>query len=210
MVGLESYTEGDAQTIQTASNEVLAQNPDAIFFAGYVTDLPELLKHIPQAKNLLIVGGDTLANTNAYPNPLPNLANVYFTAFASPEAWGGTGQPPPFFQDYQDNFETVTTPTGLSSIDPNVLLGYDALLTTLHASEEVLSKQHTLTSSDLTRALHQIRGTDAIQGVTGRIAFQENGEQEDKRVILEHIEGTSLEVDESQGCFLLTDPCANN
>jgi len=30
------------------------------------------------------------------------------------------------------------------------------------------------------------------------------------RVILEHIQGTSLEVDDSQGCFLSTDTCANN
>ena len=209
-VGLESYTEGDAKTLQTALNKVLAQNPDAIFFAGYVTDLPELLKDIPPAKNLLIVGGDTLANTNAYPNPLPNLQNVYFTAFASPHEWDDTGQTPPFFQDYKDKFGTVTALNGLSSIDPNVMLSYDALLTLLHGSEQVLSKQQTLTPSDLTRVLHQIRGANAIQGVTGRIAFKENGDQENMKVILEHIQGTSLEVDDSQGCFLLTDSCAKN
>jgi ABC-type branched-subunit amino acid transport system substrate-binding protein/transcriptional regulator with XRE-family HTH domain len=207
-VGLESYTEGNSETLQTASNKVLAQNPDAIFFAGYVTDLPELLKDISQAKNLLIVGGDTLANTNAYPNSLPNLQNVYFTAFASPNQWEGTGQTPLFFQDYEDNFGTVTALNGLSSIDPNVMLGYDALLALLHASGKVLSRQHTLTPSDLTQALHQIRGTNAIQGVAGRIAFKENGDQEDERVILEHIQGTSLKVDDSRGCFLLTDTCA--
>jgi branched-chain amino acid transport system substrate-binding protein len=206
-VGLESYTEGDAEALQTALNKVLAQNPDAIFFAGYVADLPELLKRIPQTKDLLIVGGDTLANTNAYPNPLPNLHNVYFTAFASPNAWGGTGQIPPFFQDHKDNFGTVTTLTGLSSIDPNVLLSYDALLALLRGSGQVLSRQHTLTPPDLTQALHQIRGKNAIQGVTGRIAFKENGDQEDERVVLEHIQGTSLQVDDIQGCLLLTGTC---
>jgi ABC-type branched-subunit amino acid transport system substrate-binding protein len=209
-VGLESYTEGDSKTLQTALNQVLAQNPDAIFFAGYVTDLPELLKNISHDKDILIMGGDTLANTNAYPNPPPNLHNVYFTAFATPNEWDGTGQTPPFFQDYKDDFGTVTALTGLSSIDPNVMLGYDALLTLLHSSQQVLSQQNTLTPSDLTRALQTIRGKNSIQGVTGRIAFKENGEQEDKRIILEHIEGTRLEMDESRGCFLLTDACANN
>jgi ABC-type branched-subunit amino acid transport system substrate-binding protein/transcriptional regulator with XRE-family HTH domain len=208
-VGIESYTEGDSQTLQTALNKLLTQNPDAIFFAGYVTDLPELLKNIPRAKNLLIVGGNTLANTMAYPNPLPNLQNVYFTAFASPNRWDCTGQTPPFFQDFKDNFGAVTAPTGLPSIDPDALLGYDALLTLLHGTERLLARQQTLTPSDLTKVLHQIKGTNAIQGVTGRIAFKANGDQEDTRVILEHIEETGLKVDNIQGCFLLTDTCAH-
>jgi ABC-type branched-subunit amino acid transport system substrate-binding protein len=70
--------------------------------------------------------------------------------------------------------------------------------------------QATGASYDLTGALKQITGTNAIQGVTGRISFKDNGDQQGKRIILEHVEGTSLKVDDSQGCFRLTDTCANN
>lgn len=210
IVGPVSYVGGDSKTLQDALNTLLAQSPDAIFFAGQVTDLAVLLNaisSIPQAKNLLIVGGDTFAITNAYPNPLPDLHNVYFTAFASPNEWDGTNQTPPFFRDYQSNFGTPPASTGLPSVDADVMLGYDATFTLLYASQQVLSKQNTIAPSDVTQALKQIKGTNAIQGVTGRIAFKDNGDQQSKRVILEHIEGTSLKVYDSQGCFRVTDNC---
>ena len=212
LVGSESYIGADAKTLQDALTKVLIQHPDSIFFAGYVGDLDKLLSNISSTPyaDLLIVGGDTLANTSAYPNPLPDLHNVYFTAFASPNAWDNIDLKPPFFQNYKSDFGMVMGANGLLSIDNNVMLGYDALLTLLHGSQQVLSTHNTLTPSELTRALRQIKGRDAIQGVTGRIAFEENGDQNNKRILLEHIQGTSLKVDDSQGCFLLTDACGKN
>ena len=211
MVGLGSYTGGDSKTLRDALNKALAQKPDAIFFAGYVSDLVELLKYISSTSsaNLLIVGGDAPANTNSYPNPFPDLHNVYFTAFASPNEWDGTDPKPPFFRDYKTNFATLTAPTGFPSIDVSVMLSYDALLTLLHGSQQVLSTKNTINASDLTQALKQITGPNAIQGVTGRIAFDSNGDQDQSKMIfVEHIEGTNLVIDERQGC-LQEDNCSS-
>jgi ABC-type branched-subunit amino acid transport system substrate-binding protein len=213
IAGSESYTGGDTKTLQDALPKILAQNLDAIFFAGYVSDLVILLKEISSTSsaNLLVIGGDASSNTNSYPSPLPDLHNVYFTAFASPDGWDSIDPTPPFFQEYQANFGTLTTPTGLPSIDVSVMLSYDAMLTLLHGSEQVLSKHdNTLTPSYLEDELRQITGANAIQGVTGRIAFDSDGNQDQGKIILvEHIEGTSLVIDEIHGC-LRKDKCANN
>ena len=189
---------------------MLVQNPDAIFFAGYVGDLPGLLNNIPQPNNLLIVGGDTLANTNAYKSLPSGLNNVYFTAFASPNAWDDINLKPLFFQEYRDNFGTNPAPTGLPSIESNTMLGYDAMLTLLHASQQALSKHnHTITPSYLEDEIKQFTGANAIQGVTGRIAFDSNGDQEqNKMIFVEHIEGTNLVIDERRGC-LQKDKCGS-
>jgi ABC-type branched-subunit amino acid transport system substrate-binding protein len=214
MVGWESYTGGDPKTLQDALPKILAQKPDAIFFAGYVSDLMVLLKKISSTSyaNLLVVGGDAPANTNSYPSPLPDLRNVYFTAFASPYGWDSIDPTPPFFQEYQANFGILTAPTGLPSIDVSVMLSYDAMLTLLHGSGLVLSKyNNTLTPSHLEDELKQITGANAIQGVTGRIAFDSHGNQDqDKVIFVEHIQGTSLVIDERHGCLRVTDTCPKN
>jgi ABC-type branched-subunit amino acid transport system substrate-binding protein len=211
IVGSENYSGDKLGTVQGALNLALAQNPDAIFFSGHVRDLLVLLQDISSTSstNLLIVGGDALAITSNYLNPLPRLDNVYFTAFASPDEWDDTNQALPFFQGYRNNFGTLTAPTGLPSIDADVMLSYDALSTLLHASQQVLSTKNTLNSPDLIEALKQITGANAIQGITGRISFNGNGDPQDKRVILEHIQETRLKVDNSLGCFRLTDNCSS-
>ncbi len=211
MVGPVPFTGGDSKTIQDALNNVLAQNPDAIFFAGYASDLVKLLNasnDIAQPHNLLIMGGNALASTHVYPNPLPDLHNVYFTAFASPNQWTGTNLNPPFFQEYQANFGTLTAPNGLPSIDTSAMLGYDALLSLFHGTQQVLSTKNTINASDLEVALKKITGSNAIQGISGRIAFDSNnGDQDElKMIFVEHIEGTSLVIDEKHGC-LLKDNC---
>lgn len=205
IVGSESYIGGDPKTVQDALTSMLNQKPDAIFFSGYVSDLIVLLNDIssvPEANNLLIVGGDALATTNSYTTPLPDMRNVYFTAFASPNEWDRAGQTPPFFQEYQTNFGTLVAPNGLPSIDASVMLSYDAMLTLLYGSGQVLSTKNTINASDLTQALKQITLANPIQGVTGRIAFDSNGNQDRSKVIfVEHIEGTSLKLDAKQGCL---------
>jgi ABC-type branched-subunit amino acid transport system substrate-binding protein/transcriptional regulator with XRE-family HTH domain len=198
------YKGGDPTTLQDALNNVLAQKPDAIFFAGYVSDFVGLLKAISatSSANLLIVGGAVLAITNSYPNPLPDLQNVYFTAFASPNEWDGINPKPLFFRDYKTNFGTDRASNGLPGIDEGTMLSYDALLTLLHGAQQVLSKQSTITPSDLTQALKQVTVTSPLQGITGRIAFESNGDQDpSKMIFVEHIDRTHLVIDEKHGCL---------
>jgi ABC-type branched-subunit amino acid transport system substrate-binding protein len=212
-IGPESYTSGDQGDIQRALNKVLTHNPDTIFFAGYPKDLIILLKVInttPLANNLFIMGGSALSMTNAYSPPLPDLHNVDFTAFASPNQWDGIDSKPPFFQEYQNNFGIFTAPTGFPSIDAGVMFGYDGMSTLLHATQQVLSKQNTINASDLEKELKNITGSNAIQGVTGRIAFnKENGDQDEhKMVFVEHTDGANLVIDEQHGC-LVKDSCGS-
>ena len=206
VVSQESYAAGDQDDMQRAVNKVLSQKPDAIFFVGYAGDLSKLL-NIPQSHDLLIMGANALAITSVYPSPLP--PNVYFTAFASPNQWDGIDPQPPFFQNYKDHFGTLPSSNGLPRINNSVMLGYDGMLTLLHASQQVLSKQNTINASDLEKELKNITDSNAIQGVTGRIAFnKENGDQDEhKPIFVEHIEGTNLVIDETHGC-LLKDKCS--
>jgi eukaryotic-like serine/threonine-protein kinase len=209
LVSTEAYTGGDAKQIKDALAKVLAQKPDAIFFAGYVIDLTELLKDLPKDSNLLIFGGDAFASTNSYSPPIPDLHNVYFISFASPNEWDGTNPQPPFFQAYKDNFGILTVPTGLSSIDQTVMLAYDALSALLDAYQRVSSMKRTIHASDMVQALQKITGANAMQGVTGRIAFDGTGNQvSGKMIFVEHIKGTSLVIDERHGC-LQKDNCTS-
>ena len=209
IVVLTPFTGGDSKTVQDALTNALAQKPDAIFFSGQVSDMVGLLNALPKPNNLLIVAGDALATTSSYPNPPPDMQNVYFTAFASPKEWDGTDPKPPFFWDYKTDFGTLTAPTGFPSIDVSVMLSYDALLTLLHGSGQVLSTKNTINASDLTQALKQITDPNAIQGITGRIAFDSSGDQDpSKMIFVEHIEGTHLVIDESHGC-LLKEKCSS-
>jgi ABC-type branched-subunit amino acid transport system substrate-binding protein len=136
------------------------------------------------------------------------MRNVYFPTSETPKVWDGTKPQPPLFQEYKTNFGTFTAPNGLPSIDADVMDSYDALLTLLYASQQILSRQNTITPSDLTEELKQITDAHPIQGVTGRIAFDTNGDQNENKIIfMEHIEGTNLVIDEMHGCLLVTGDC---
>ena len=143
---LGAFTLSNKQSLQKALTAILRQHPDAIYFAGYVDDLVELLNELPSHTDApsLIVGGDALAITNDYIGKLPTgLDKVYFTAFSSPNMWDGKPQPP-FFSDFQKNFGQLQAPTGLSGLDVDVLLGYDAMLALFTATQHLLATKTTI------------------------------------------------------------------
>jgi ABC-type branched-subunit amino acid transport system substrate-binding protein len=82
------------------------------------------------------------------------------------------------------------------------MLGYDALSALLHGSEQVLSTKKTINASDLTQELKRVAGANEVQGITGRIAFDSYGNQDQSKMIfVEHIDGTNLVIDEKHGCL---------
>ena len=98
------------------------------------------------------------------------------------------------------------------------MLSYDALLALLYGSQQVLSTKNTINASDLTQALKQITGSNAIQGITGRIVFDSKGDQDPSKMIfvehiqktnlvVEHTQRTNLVIDETHGC-LQKDKCS--
>ncbi|HLZ63600.1 MAG TPA: CHAT domain-containing protein [Ktedonosporobacter sp.] len=214
LVAQEHYTAGDQESMRNAFNDMLSHQPDAdaLFFAGYPADLLKLLNVLnanPQ-NDLLIMGASATSVTSAYPTPLPaGLDNIYFTSFASPIQWDNQAATPPFFQDYYTIYKALTAPNGLPSIDAGTMLAYDGLSTFLSATQQMLSPTTTLNPSALATRLRQITGTNAIQGISGRIAFDSigNGNQDKhKMIFVEHIVGTKLVIDQQQGC-LLKDNC---
>jgi ABC-type branched-subunit amino acid transport system substrate-binding protein len=223
LISTEAYTEGDAKQIKDALTKVLAQKPDAVFFAGYEGDLFTFLEDLSHtsSKNLFVVSAPALSSTNDLLKPLPDLQNVYFPTSSSPNAWDNLKlsfctpnvwdhPKPPFFQEYNVSFGKWKASTGLPSIDDDVMGSYDAMLTLLYASQKVLSEQHALTPSNLTEELTKITVTSPLQGVIGHIAFDSNGDQDQNNIMfMEHIEGTNLVIDKQQGCFLVTDLCCN-
>lgn len=210
------FTGGQLDTLQSALKTVLAQNPDAIFFSGYEGDLFQLLIDpsyltFAHARNPLIVSAPELDATSDYPPSFPDMRNVYFPSTGSPHEWDNVTPQPQFFQEYKRNFGTLTAPNGLPSIDADDMSSYDAVLTLLYASQQALSKHNnTITPSYLENELKQITVANPIQGITGRIAFDSNGDQAPgKMIFMEHIDGNRLVIDESHGCQQVTDNCSS-
>lgn len=100
LVSTEAYTGGDAKQIQDALTKVLAQKPDAIFFAGYEGDLFTFLEDLSHtsSKNVLVVSAPALSSTNDLLKLQPGLQNVYFPTSSSPKAWDEVNLTPHFFR----------------------------------------------------------------------------------------------------------------
>ena len=194
----ENYTVGQPDTLPNLLNDGLNQNPapDLIYFAGYAKDLTKLLTVLPtytQFPNLPVMGGDALYELNGYsPEAREGFSRLRFTAFAYPDEWGVLGYPakkPAFFDDYANAFDPQKTntgsPYGFTRPTNNVILSYDAMLALLSASKTALSSGKTsFTPNDLQQALLQITGPRAIQGISGQIAFDANGDAANKAVII--------------------------
>jgi hypothetical protein len=86
------------------------------------------------------------------------------------------------------------------------MLSYDATLTLLTASKMALSSGgngKSITPDQLRQALSQITGAQALQGVSGRIAFGPDGNPINKAFVILAVDtlGRIHEVG-LQGCFL--------
>jgi len=65
------------------------------------------------------------------------------------------------------------------------MLSYDAIRVLLQASQTAFTlKKTSLTGQDLQQALTNITGSQAFQGVSGQIAFGQDGNPQDKAVVI--------------------------
>ena len=85
------------------------------------------------------------------------------------------------------------------------MLAYDATLAMLQGVSNVLiNGKMTLTPDDLRQGLTEIRGTQALQGVTGQISFSSNGDPIQKAVLVLYVDKGYIKVVANtgvQGCF---------
>ncbi|HET8911576.1 MAG TPA: hypothetical protein VFN23_08955, partial [Ktedonobacteraceae bacterium] len=158
-------------------------------------------------------GGDALYELSGYPAGAgAGFSRLHFTTFAYPDEWGFTSQknnPPTFFANYAQDFDPLhqhkASPYGYTRPTNDAILSYDALNTLLTGCGRVLSTNKThVVREDLRQALAGITGAQAIQGVSGRIAFDQNGDPIDKALVILVVSPQGyIQLESLQGHFLL-------
>ncbi len=222
IVVTENYTVGQPETLLDRLQSALSYHPDLIYFAGHAADLGALLANLPDCGSsacVKVLGGDALYELASLPiSARSHLQSLYFTAFAYPGEWGilaPTEQQPAFFSEYPQAFDPQqqhpTGSYGYTRADNNVILSYDAMSTLLNASNLVYSSgKQRFTPSDLQQALTQITGSQAWQGVSGRISFGPDGNPSNKVVLVLHWDqNISIGLEQAYGCFLKPLPTAS-
>jgi ABC-type branched-subunit amino acid transport system substrate-binding protein len=215
VVHVETYKVGAyAQNTESARanlQKLLSYTPDLIYFAGYSADAGALLKELQtyqQLAQMPVMGGDGLYPLVDAGRNTVGLDRIVFTAFAAPGEWhhlDSSVQDPPFFQEYAQLFApkgvhpNSNTPTG------EVILSYDAMRVLLQASQTAFaSKKAPLTRQDLQQALTNITGSQAFQGVSGQIAFGQDGDPSDKAVVILNVDKQGVvHILDTGGRFLL-------
>ncbi len=220
VVVTEHYTVGEPATVMNTLKDALLHSPDVIYFAGLASDANALLAHLPTTgpfAQIKVVGGDGLYSIGSYSNDAvvqQNFHRLCFSAFAYADTWGylGAKTQPTFFSDYPASFDPYqqhgTGAYGYSRADGDVILSYDAIVVLLDAYQKVLSTKESVTATtnvtpaELRDALASITGPNAIQGVTGQIAFGANNDPINKVVVMLAVSKAGLvQLQSVQGQF---------
>jgi eukaryotic-like serine/threonine-protein kinase len=221
VVATEKYTKGKPSNFTQLINDALTHNPDLIYFAGYANDASVLLTDLPTSGSFAttpVMGGDALYELGGYQSSSHAAASrLHFTSFAYPDEWDilcRSGQtfacsPPSFFGNYKAAFDPnnqhkTGSPYGYTRADGDTILSYDATVAMLTASTNALTgSKTTMTPNDLLQGIKKIRGVQAIQGVSGQIAFGPDGNPVNKAlVILKVANGGFFQMDSVEGsCF---------
>lgn len=195
IVVTEQYTVGKPATLPARLQDALQHNPNLIYFSGFAQDVNTLVTDLPTSgpfANILVMGGDGLNLQSAYTTTArANLGRIRFTTLAYPDEWGILGlsaQQPSFFREYPAHFDSLTHPHpgqyGYSRPSNEVMVAFDATTALLEGSRIALGGKKSFTPIDLRQALTTIRGANAIQGVSGQIAFGSDGNPIDKAIVV--------------------------
>ena len=185
-----------------------------IYFSGYAADVSILLTDLPTSgpyANLPIMGGDALYELGYPSSARAGFSHLRFTSFAYPDEWDVqnlSSQKPIFFSEYTAAYNpNGQHPGGLygyTRADSDVILSYDAMITMLKASNIALATNKNFTGSDLQKALLQIKGTNAVQGVSGQISFAPTGDPVNKAIVVLYVDADGhIHLNSVQGCFLV-------
>jgi len=215
VVVTENYTSGRSDTLPGLLLDALRSNPDLVYFSGGPTDVAFLLTALPISgpfANLPVIGGDALYDS--YPvGAHTGFGHLHFTAFVYPTEWdvlGLTARKPAFFSEYPHVFdprgEHPANTYGYTRAKNATLLSYDAALALLAGCQIALAGgKKSISPGDLQQGLTQITGSQAIQGVSGRIDFGADGNPVDKAVVILGVDTDgNVEMDSVRGTFLAT------
>jgi serine/threonine protein kinase/ABC-type branched-subunit amino acid transport system substrate-binding protein len=216
ILATENYTVGQQghAALPGLLKDAESKNPDIIYFSGYANDVSIILSNLPtsgQFSTLPIMGGDALYELNYPISARAGFNHLRFTAFAYPDEWDVlnlTGQKPPFFANYAAAFNPDGTHPagqyGYTRTSNDVMLSYDATLTMLKASNIVLSTKISLTPAGLQKALKQINGAKAVQGVSGQITIGPDNDPVAKAIVVLFVDQNGhIHLNSVQGCFLV-------
>ncbi len=210
-----TYTEGNASSITSALQSALSNNPDLIYFSGYSNDMATLLGNLSTLNapaNLQVLGGDALYELGGYPQSVrPELPRLHFTTFFYPDMWGVLGlasspKQPPFLTEYPKAFNPNnaqhSSPYGYTRAPNDAALSYDGTLALLQAA--INAGQTTLTPALIQQGLIQINAAHPLQGISGQIAFDNNGDPTNKAVVILYFNsGGFIQMDSKiEGTFL--------
>jgi ABC-type branched-subunit amino acid transport system substrate-binding protein len=216
IVVTKSYTKGKTDNLNSLLLQALgaSPSPNLIYFAGYAADMSVLLTDLPtSATNVQLMGGDALYQLGGYTvTARAGFERLHFTAFAYPDEWGIQKQAnPPFFTSYAYAFDPSGTHPGTygySRADSDAILSYDATITLLQGSKNVLGNGTSTTPDALRQGLAMITGSQAIQGISGQISFGSNGDPQNKSVVILRVNPVGQiqivpDAKAIQGCFFL-------
>ncbi len=193
VVATEPYTIKQPNTILHPLTDALQKHPSLLYLAGYPRDANVVFAHLPSS-GPLVMGGNALYQLGGYAqDPLTQSemkGHLYLTALAYPDAWDALrfwAKKPSFFTYYQQTYDPskkhLASPYGYDRADSGVMLAYDATSVLLGASSTAY-QAGPLTGKNLQRALAEITGNNAFQGVSGQISFGTNGDPMDKAVMV--------------------------
>jgi ABC-type branched-subunit amino acid transport system substrate-binding protein len=211
---IEYYTVGNLKDYGPRLEHSLTYQPDLLYIpAPNASDMKEFLAHMPTSDpyaNLQIIGGDTTYDAGA-PLDRRTLDRVNFTTVAYPDEWhqlNPTEAEPPFFRAYAQTYDPDNKhkgELGFSSPSGFAMVSYDAVMVLLTGCEMVM-REHAgkeFDSADLQKALEQIKGENAVQGVSGQIAFDQDHNPINKVLVTLHLDAQGhLVMVASQGCYI--------
>jgi ABC-type branched-subunit amino acid transport system substrate-binding protein len=217
IVDTENYTvQTGQQELPTLLQKALSTSPDLIYFSGYSDDMAVLLINLPASQsNVQILGGDALYQLNGYPSSAKaGFSRLHFTTFAYPDEWDIQGlgaQKPLFFSEYpaafNPNGEHGGGTYGYTRPANDVILSYDATYALLEGCKNALqADKNGVTPTGLRDGLAQIKGSRAIQGVSGQISFGDNGDPIRKAIVILYVDPDGhikLENNGVKSCFRL-------
>lgn len=181
-LGGSIVSEEQFQTNQTDFKAILtnikAQNPDIIFAPSSITTAPLIIK---QARELgitaTIAAGDTWENSTIIENAGDSAEGVVLSTFFD-EAEPANDEAAAFIE----GFKTYLKENKQEEIIPAVsTLGYDSYLAAIKAIENAGSTD--------TTAIRDALKDVSIDGVTGSISFDENGDANKDMAFIKTIEG---------------------
>jgi len=165
-------------------------NADLIFFTGYADAFDAFRGQMfAQNLNIPIMGGDTLYELHNYTT---NYRQFYFISFSYPDH---TSTLPQFSRDYSSTFDATSFDPqqtkagvyGFGRADNDVILSFDSMHVFLTECSRLLQQSGgKLTPDQINTAL--LNMPKPIQGASGSIQFDQNGNPIDKSVLLFYVD----------------------